>query len=337
MSSTAAPQPRKPRMINGCMPVIDVSGFLAGQPGALEQVAGEMRYACEQVGFYFLAGHGIPAALIEQTFAAAKRFHAQPLGDKLKIKVNQETVGYLPMKGSTTRTSKVNLNTKPNLNEAFFVKRESPEEAAKVGREGLPRNQWPEGLPGFREEVLAYVTAMESLGRSLTPIYARALGLSADWFAAAFAQPGLTLRLSHYPHTPALEENEFGLAPHTDGNFATFLPPNPVGGLSIRLKDGTWFEVPYMEGAFVVNTGDILAHWSNDVFVSTPHRAINRSGEERYAIPFFLNANPDTVVECLPTCQGPENPPKYETMTVKAYSDWFQRTNYAHLQKDKAA
>ncbi|RYJ03793.1 MAG: isopenicillin N synthase family oxygenase [Acetobacteraceae bacterium] len=332
----AAPEPRLPRMV-GSMPVIDVSAWLAGEPGALERIAGELRYACEQVGFYFLTGHGIPPEAIDRVLAAAKRFHDQPLDEKLKLKVNQETVGYLPMKGSTTRTSKVNVNTKPNLNEAFFLKRESDEEAERLGRPPGNRNQWPENLPGFREDTLAYMHAMEALGQTLVPLYARALGMPADHFDAAFAKPGMTLRLSHYPHTEVLEDNEFGLAPHTDGNFATFLPPNPVSGLSIRLKDGTWCDVPYMAGAFVVNTGDILAHWSNDVFVSTPHRAINRSGEERYAIPFFLNANPKTLLECLPSCQGPDRPAKYEPITVEAYSEWFQRTNYPHLQKGKAA
>lgn len=332
----AAPEPRMPRMV-GSMPVIDVSTWLAGEPGALERIAGELRYACEQVGFYFLTGHGIPPEAIDRVLAAAKRFHDQPLDEKLKLKVNQETVGYLPMKGSTTRTSKVNVNTKPNLNEAFFLKRESDEEAERLGRPPGNRNQWPENLPGFREDTLAYMHAMEALGQTLVPLYARALGMPADHFDAAFAKPGMTLRLSHYPHTEVLEDNEFGLAPHTDGNFATFLPPNPVSGLSIRLKDGTWCDVPYMAGAFVVNTGDILAHWSNDVFVSTPHRAINRSGEERYAIPFFLNANPKTLLECLPSCQGPDRPAKYEPITVEAYSEWFQRTNYPHLQKGKAA
>ncbi|MDB5372464.1 MAG: Isopenicillin synthase [Belnapia sp.] len=334
--SDAAPEPRMPRMV-GDLPVIDVSAWLAGEPGALERIAGELRYACEQVGVYFLTGHGIPQAAIDRVLAAAKRFHAQPLDEKLKIKVNQETVGYLPMKGSTTRTSKVNVNTKPNLNEAFFLKRESDEDAARLGRPPGHRNQWPENLPGFREDTLAYMTAMEALGRKLVPIYARALGMPAGHFDAAFARPGMTLRLSHYPHTEVLEDNEFGLAPHTDGNFATFLPPNPVSGLSIRLKDGSWCDVPYMAGAFVVNTGDILAHWSNDVFVSTPHRAINRSGEERFAIPFFLNADPKTLLECLPSCQGPDRPAKYEPITVEAYSEWFQRTNYPHLQKGKAA
>jgi isopenicillin N synthase-like dioxygenase len=333
----AAPEPRAPTLIDGHMPVIDVASFLAGEPGSLERLAAELRYACEQVGFYFLTGHGIGGDAIASVYDAAQRLHALPLEDKLALKVNSDNVGYMPIKGSITKTSKVNNNTKPNLNEAFFLKREAPEDAARLDRPEGHRNQWPEKVPGFREATLAYMAAMEALGQKLVPAYARALGMPADYFDAAFARPGLTLRLSHYPHTEVLEDNEFGVAPHTDGNFTTFLPPNPVQGLAIRLKDESWFDVPVMPGAFVVNTGDVLARWSNDVFVSTPHRVINRSGDERYAIPFFLNAAPETLIACLPTCQDAEHPPKYEAMTVDQYSQWFQRTNYLHLQKDKAA
>jgi isopenicillin N synthase-like dioxygenase len=325
-------------MIGGQMPLIDVAAYLHGEPGALDQTARALRYACEHVGFYFLAGHGIPDTMIADTFAAAKQFHDQELDTKMVLKANAENVGYMPMKGSITKSSAVNVNTKPNLNEAYFLKRETPEEAARVGRPAGHRNQWPEDLPGFRDKALAYLSAMEALGRSLVPIYERALSLPDGYLAAPFVQPGMTLRMSHYPAVEALEDNEFSLAPHTDNSFTTFLAPNPVGGLSIRLKDGTWFDVPYVAGAFVVNTGDALARWSNEVFVSTPHRVLQPVGGDRYAIPFFMNAHADTLITCLPTCTGPDNPPRYSPQTVAEYTAWFQKSNYLHLQKaDQAA
>ncbi len=324
-------------MIDGRMPVIDVGPFLAGAPGALERTAGHLRYACEQVGFYFLVGHGVPDALVAETFAAAKQVHDQPLEAKMALRANMDNVGYMPIKGSITKSSKVNVNTKPNLNEAFFLKRESPEEAAAVGRPADSRNQWPD-LPGFRERALGYMRTMETLGRLLIPLYDQALGLPQGTLEPHFKTPGTTLRLSHYPAVTELEDNEFSLAPHTDGNFTTFLPPNPVGGLSIRFKDGTWFDVPYMPGAYVVNTGDVLARWTNDVFVSTPHRVVMPVGGARYAIPFFLNAHPETVIACLPGCATAEVPAKYPPQTVAEYTKWFQGSNYLHLQKkDQAA
>ncbi len=325
------------QLVGGHMPLIDVSSYLRGEPGALDRTAAALRFACETVGFYFLAGHGIPDRMIADTFAAAKQFHDQPIEAKMALKANAENVGYMPMKGSITKSSAVNVNTKPNLNEAFFLKRESAAEAERLGRPLGHRNQWPASLPGFREKGLAYLNAMEQMGRSLIPLYERALALPAGFLAPHFLEPGMTLRMSHYPPITALEDNEFSLAPHTDNSFSTFLPPNPVGGLSIRLKDGTWFDVPYIPGAFVVNTGDALARWSNELFVSTPHRVVQPVGGDRYAIPFFMNAHPDTTITCLPTCTSPDNPPRYAPQTVAEYTAWFQKSNYLHLQTTQAA
>jgi len=324
-------------LIGGEMPVIDVGAYLRGDPGALDRTAAALRYACEQVGFYFLAGHGISNEMISSTFAAAKQFHDQTLDAKMALKANSDNVGYMPIRGSITKSSAVNVNTKPNLNEAYFLKRETPEAAAKLGRPEGHRNQWPADLHGFRETALGYINAMESLGRSLIPIYERALGLADGFLAAPFVEPGITLRMSHYPAIDRLEDNEFSLAPHTDNSFSTFLPPNPVGGLSIRLKNGGWFDVPFVPGAFVVNTGDALARWTNEIFVSTPHRVVQPVGGERYAIPFFMNAHPDTVISCLPTCMSADNPPKYAPQTVAEYTAWFQKSNYLHLQTDAKA
>lgn len=324
-------------LVGGHMPAIDVAAALRGEPGALDRTAAALRYACQHVGFYFLKGHGVPETVIADTFAAARQFHDQPLDQKLALKANAENVGYMPMKGSITKSSAVNVNTKPNLNEAYFLKRESPAEAERLGRPIGHRNQWPTDLPGFREKALQYLTTMEALGRSLIPLYERALALPEGYLAHPFVEPGMTLRMSHYPPVTHLEDNEFSLAPHTDNSFATFLPPNPVGGLSIRLKDTTWFDVPYVPGAFVVNTGDALARWSNELFVSTPHRVVQPRGGDRYAIPFFMNAHPDTVISCLPTCTSPDNPPRHQPQTVAEYTAWFQKSNYLHLQNKPQA
>jgi isopenicillin N synthase-like dioxygenase len=80
-------------MVGGEIPLIDVADFLAGKSGAAEKAAIELRYAFENVGFYYLAGHGVPQALIDAQYAAAARFHAQPMEDKLKLKVNEHTIG----------------------------------------------------------------------------------------------------------------------------------------------------------------------------------------------------------------------------------------------------
>jgi len=321
------------------IPVIDLGPFLAGEPGALERTASALQHAQENVGFYFVKNHGVPQDLIDAVFEQTAAFHAEPLEEKLKVKVNSSNQGYLPMRGSTTRSSKVNVNTKPNVNEAFFVKRDLPADHPDVLAQKRFRgmNQWPDArrLPKFRPTVLAYCEAMEGLGMKLLPLYAVALGLAPDWFDEAFADPQFTLRMTRYPKVEAYEGNEFGIAPHTDSSFMTILAQSNQPGLEVRTTDGEWIQAPALHGHFIVNSGDMLHRWTNERFLSTPHRATNRaSGDvERYAIPFFFDCTRDFVMECIPTCRGPGHPAKYPPTTYAEYMDWFMGQNYDHVRK----
>ena len=134
--------------------------------------------------------------------------------------------------------------------------------------------------------------------------------------------------MTHYPHQEGPVVDEFGLAPHTDTSFLTLLAPNDVPGLSIRTQSGNWIDAPAIEDAYVVNGGQMLQRWTNDLFLATPHRAINRSGGERYAIPFFCDSNIDWPVAAVPTTVGPDKPPKYPTTYYSDYMIWYQKRNY---------
>jgi isopenicillin N synthase-like dioxygenase len=334
-----APAARPPAtMVGGRLPVLDAGAFLRGEAGALEALAAELRFALENVGFYLLAGHGIDDRLIQRTYAAAQRFHAQPLDAKLAVRINGHNLGYMPMRGSLNRTSAYNPNGKPSLNEAFFLRRQrtpdDPDVIADKPLRGL--NQWPAGLPGFREEALAYMDRMMRLGQSLVPVYARALGLVPDYFERAFALPNLILRLTHYPAVEGFQEDEFSIAPHTDSGFMTLLPANPVDGLSVHLPDGVWFDIPHVPGTYTVNSGDMLHRWTNEVFLSTPHRVRNGAAAARYAIPFFFDPHPDTMIAALPGCVGPDRPAKHPPILFDDYIIWFARKNYVHQQKEAA-
>jgi isopenicillin N synthase-like dioxygenase len=335
MPDDAIPNFTPAETIGGVIPMLDVAPYLAGDTSALHRLGRELRHAFERVGFYYLRGHGVPQTLIDATFEQAERFHAMPMERKLALRINEHNIGYMPMGGSVARSSTVHRNRKPSVNEAFFLRRErTPDDPDVIaGKRFRGLNQWPQDLPGFRDTVLAYMTAMEALGRRLVPIYAVALDLPADYFDAMFARPNMIQRLTHYPPRSSYEDDEFSIAPHTDSGFMTLLAPSRVPGLSIRLPDGMWFDAPSIRGAFVVNGGDILRRWTNDRFLSTPHRAINSSGEDRYAIPFFFDPHPDTVIACLPTCRSVDNPAKYEQTTYDQYALWYATQNYVHLQQ----
>ena len=308
-----------PASLDEAIPILDLGPYLAGEADALPPLAMALREACEQVGFYFVINHGIPRALVERTFEQARRLHALSLQRKRELQVNEHVTGYMGLGESTTRSSRVNLNTKPNLNEAYFVDRE--DELGSV-------NQWPDRLPGFREAVLDYCTTAERFARSLLSVYAAALDLAPDFFHAAFEPPQYTLRMSRYPPQLEFGENEFGSAPHTDSSFFTLLPQSELPGLAIRTRSGKWIEAPNLPDAFLVNTGDLCYRWTNERFLSTPHRVINASPRDRYAVVFFFDVNPDFVMECLPGCHSPENPPRYPPTTYREYMRWFNR-NYA--------
>ena len=319
----------------GEIPVLDLGPYLRGESGAREALGLALRHAFEEVGFYFVVNHGVPQTLIDAAFEAARRFHDQPLDDKLALRMNPDNVGYMPFRTSVTRHSPLNANNQPNRVEAYFTKREPPPGHLdqQSGRVFRGPNQWPADLPGFRETVLAYCDALDRLGRSLLPLYAIALDLPADGFDAAFTEPMYTLRMSHYPRQDVPADNEFGLAPHSDTSFMTILAQNAVPGLSIRLPNGTWLDAPLVPGSFLVNGGDLLRRWTNDRFLATPHRVTNRSGQERYAVPFFFDADYDWKLECLPTCQAADNPSRYPPITYPEYMTWFRNMNYGAAQK----
>ena len=332
---TIAPA-RPATMIGGEIPLIDVSGFLAGTPGAAEKAAAELAWAFENVGFYYLAGHGVPRPLIEAQYEQAARFHAMPIEEKLKVKVNEHTIGYMPIAKEPPPNAAAQ-GKKPSQNEAFFLRRDRAADDPNVlaGRRFHVQNQWPADLPGFREQTLKYMSTMEALCQKLVRLYALALNLPADHFDACFKIPHMILRQSRYPQIDAADDKIASLVPHTDSGFMTLLPPNKVQGLSINLPNGEWVDAPYVEDAFVVNGGDILHRWTNERFLSTPHRVRNVSGTVRYAIPFFCDPDHDTVIECLPTCQSVDNPPKYPPITMGDYALWFSAQRYQHMQNVK--
>jgi isopenicillin N synthase-like dioxygenase len=322
------------------IPVIDIADYLVGRPGTQAAIASQVRDALTTVGFFVLTGHDVPRRLIDRTFGEAERFHNLPIGKKLALRMNEHNNGYMAMARYAVWTSDVNKNDKPDLNEAFFIKRErAPDDPLRLsGRRFVGPNLWPDetGLPEFRARVLEYVETMDALARRFLPAVAVALDLAPNWFDAAFNQSQFSFRLSHYPPVKA-EENQFGIAPHTDSNFMTFLAQTEIPGLQVRMPSGSWLDVPYIPGSFAVNSGDIMKRWTNGRFKSTPHRALPPVGRHRYAIPFFLGPRFDQLIECLPTCTSPDNPPQWPPITYAEWQTYWYDANYdPKVQRDVA-
>ena len=323
------------------IPVIDYGPYLAGEPGALERLAAEVKYACENVGFFYAFNHGAKQEVIDRAFAASRRFHALPLEEKLKLRLNENNIGYLPMNASVQAASTVHKATKPNQNESFFISHDRGPDHPDV-LAGIPlrgRNQWPEDAgPNIRDDMNAYTRELGAMCDRMLPAFAVALGLPPDGFDRYFANEAhVTTRFLHYPPQDTSEENVFGQAPHTDNSFMTALARTDVPGLAVRLTSGEWFSPPVIPGTFLINLGNMMRRWSNDRFLSTPHGVINDSGSDRYSIAYFHSPNPNTVIECLPTCTDADHPPLYPPAVYRDLVLAFFRANYFHQKGHDSA
>ena len=311
------------------IPLIDLAPLTDGLPGA-RAIVPALRMALEEIGFLIITNHGVAQKLIDATFNEAKRFHDQCLEAKLAVRMNAHNNGYMAMARYNVRTSRVSEDALPDMNEAFFIKRERPADdpLAHAGRRFAGPNEWPADLPGFRETLLAYTEAVDALGRRMMPAIALALDMPADTFDAAFTESQFSFRLSHYPPVQR-QPDQYGIAPHTDANFMTFLAQSGVPGLQIQMADDEWVDVPHVPGSFVVNTGDMLHRWTNGRFRSTGHRALPPLKGHRYAIPYFMGPHMDTLIECLPSCRDDTNPAQYPPITYDDYISWWYDSNYA--------
>jgi isopenicillin N synthase-like dioxygenase len=318
------------------IPIIDVSGIADGAPpAALSRVGDQIAEACERIGFFYAVGHGVPDATVTRCFGAAEQFFAAPDATRLGIKVNPYHRGYMPMYETTIPGNKA--DRKDSFDLALHLPMDDPDVVAKKPLHGP--NQWPAGLPSFQADVERYYAEVSGFGFKLLKGFASALSLPSDFFQKLYTDKSLvSMRLIHYPPmTGPVPEGEFGAAAHTDYGIITILAQDTTGGLELHTRQGEWIAAPCVPNSFVINIGDLMAIWTNDRFKSMPHRVMNRSNTHRFSIPMFYNPHYDTVAACLPSCQSPENPPKYEPKVLGDYLVAKFDRNYAYRQKKSPA
>ena len=124
--------PSNPAAAEAQIPIIDLGPYFKMEPGALERLAIELKDACTRVGFFYIKNHGVPDEIIENAFTQNRRFHAEPIENKRKLKVDQLNVGFLEINTSTQAHSTVHKATKPNQNESFFVSHDRPPPTTRI-------------------------------------------------------------------------------------------------------------------------------------------------------------------------------------------------------------
>ncbi len=306
------------------IPIIDLAGL--GTPEGDRRLAGEIGTAARGVGFFTVVNHSVESSLIDSMFAAGRGFFARPVAEKaaLSIKRSPHNRGYVGLSEEALDPTQ-RADVKEAFNIGLDLAADHPE--VRAGKPFRGVNLWPDD-DGFRRTSLAYFDAVWRLGIALHRPIALDLGLPADWFAPSLDAPLATLRILRYP--PAAGGELSGAGEHTDYGNLTLLMTDDAGGLEVRTRDGVWLPVPHVAGAFIVNVGDCLMRWTNDVYASTPHRVTHRAPRERLSLAFFLDPNPDAVVAALDTCISADRPARYPPTTGAAYLKERLDATYAH-------
>ncbi|KAI1628830.1 putative gibberellin 3-beta hydroxylase [Exophiala viscosa] len=301
------------------IPVIDVDGIYSEKLEDRQAVADKIREAAHRIGFFYVVNHRFDPKLAEDVFEQAKRFFALPLENKLEVDTNlvpKEYVGYHAM-SSYNRNGRKHKDLSEAFNLAYSAEQdpENPENDAGT-------SIWPSDLPGFREGLYAYHTPMLSFARKMTRIFALALHLPETYFDEWAKTPEAGMRILHYPEQEATVDDQNGIGAHTDFECFTIVNQDMSGGLEVLSKSGRWIRANPVPNSFVINIADCFMRQTNDYFVSTVHRVINKSGHERYSIPFFYGLDRRMIMEPIPSCISEDNPSKYPVMTAGEYYLW---------------
>lgn len=288
------------------MPVLDLGEWLAGGP--IEPLALQFKAACTNTGFFYIRNHGIPRAVVDGVFEATRRYFDLPEEERLADRIDERfRRGFMPY-GVTQHPGH-----KPDLKESYELGLDLPLTDPDV-QAGLPLhgpNLWPADKPWLKDAAETYFAHTVALGKQLLRIFAVALGQSEGFFLQYCSKPMVQSRLFHYPPQSSPTALELGAAAHTDYGMLTILSQDPIGGLELRTRGGEWVAAPYIEDTLVINLGDMVKVWTNDVYVSNPHRVANRTGRERFSIPTFFNLDYHTPVRCLPPFEVAGQPPRH--------------------------
>lgn len=298
------------------VPVIDFSPMWSSRPEERRSIAPELRRACCDVGFFYLRNHGIPRPVIDRAYAAMRKFFALPANEKMRIH-------YLSTPNHRGYVAEGNIKADHELkggdmHEAMELAHDLPEDDPDY-RRGIKfygPNAWPENPPDFRWALGTYFDTQLEFGRTMLRAFALALELPETFFDGIYTKPMSRLRACYYrPQRPDWDVRNIGIGAHKDYELFTTVSQTNQAGLQVLGTQGDWIEVSPIEDTLVINLGDLMQRWSNDRFLSRPHRVVNLTQEPRYSIVQFFGANYDAEMDAFPSCKSATNPARYEKIS----------------------
>ena len=311
------------------LPVISLQGLRSPDLTERQATAAELGRACRDIGFFYVSDHGIPAEVCEGVFDLARQLFQLPAEQKqqMSIRLSPHNRGYVAL-----ADERLNPQAGADRKEAFNIGTDFPADHPDVlaGKPFRGVNFWPP-IEGWKAGALGYFDECLELGRLIHRGFSLDLGLPETFFERHLEQPIATLRMLRYPPgSDAHVREDAGAGTHTDYGNITILATDGVAGLQVRSRTGQWLDAPHVPGAFVCNIGDCLMRWTNDTYLSTPHR-VKAPERERYSVAFFLEVEPDAVVD--PRDVKPNEAPKYEPIRCSDYLAGRLNATYEHRKE----
>jgi isopenicillin N synthase-like dioxygenase len=298
----------------GQVPVIDLTGFAAvNDDSARRRVVAEIADACREWGFFQVVGHGVSDDLLDRVWDETRSFFRLPRPQKLAIARSAEN----PRGYYDRELTKNARDLKEVFDFGYVLHPDQPDDhpSNRAPVDGF--NQWPAHRPSFRAALTEYFAECERLGDRIFEAFCLGLGLEAGHLEQYFRPHTSFVRLNYYPLDDPLaaeeaagvtELGEMALGHHTDSGALTILLQDDVGGLQVH--DGNdWIDVAPIEGAFVINIGDMTQVWSNDRYRAALHRVRPMKRAARYSLPFFYN--PSYEADCAPLPTPDARAPRY--------------------------
>jgi len=305
------------------IPLISIAALGKGDAAEATTIDA-IRKASEQVGFFYIADHGVDVAKMKDIIEQCRRFYALPKAELEQMGLANSPcfAGYLSVgqRGANAQRPRdlleaFNICTELPLNDPFVLR--------KVPLHGA--NQWPASLPGFRESVLDYYKTMDQLGVRLLQAFALALGLDRHALDSQYRKPISQLRLLHYPVQDQAVDEMMGARSHRDVGVLTILLQDDVGGLEVCNAAGEWIVAPPIENTFIVNLGEMMKLLTNDQLASALHRVVNRYGRQRFSVPYFFNPDYDTHLSTLDQYIDEAHPAQFKPIHVGQHMFNFYR------------
>ncbi len=308
------------------IPIIDFQPFINGNADEKKAVAKQIYDACHKIGFMYLKNLGVSSKLRSKMFHLSQHFFNLPQSVKNQIPWDElSNRGY-----AAIARERLTENKPGDLKEAFNLGMEDVDleerSSSELAKENLFKrtNKWPPGEDTFRSSTLEFYQAGIEAADRLCHAFAIALNLPESFFLEKHNLYHHTLRLLHYPPieiSPQPEQQRAG--EHSDYGSFTLLFQDNIGGLEVKDAAGKWIAAPPIPDTVVVNIGDLMQRWTNNVFCSTKHRVRipndDRIRRSRYSIALFCHPNDNTQVSCLETCHSWEHPPLYAPISAGDY------------------